>query len=429
MSSPGNDTQFNTLSAAASFDSPLWRYFLSNLAGEGVTDLSKLAADRQVETVLNAPLAMRGTVPSDDPQVWITDAGDGDPFVAEGTRLLWGLRRESETPPYYVPRGATLCQLVQDTAQQDDARTHFTGFDPWKYLMARPIVDAAGNLPGENGTSFTATQASVIIATLLKNTIVNHGHAYVDAGTAYAGTAIGTANCVLETGAGMVIDIAFQQGTTVGQAWAQITDLGVCDIVLTPVYDPFNRPNYLVELNVYAQAGSIKDEQIFAWNSPGRNLVAVDRQEDGTGRANKMLFFTGQGGKIDRPTGPTSTDAASVAKFGQYWDQQFFPGQIVAAAVQSLSDRQLALRKDGKTTVTFSPAPERSPRPWQDYNLGDRVPVWVTRQEFRKLLAEDVGGSTPTTQYQRIYGWLMNISDDALETVDPLLTSPQGFTG
>ncbi len=30
----------------------------------------------------------------------------------------------------------------------------------------------------------------------------------------------------------------------------------------------------------------------------------------------------------------------------------------------------------------------------------------------------------PVTQYQRIYGWTLNISDDALETVDPMLTSP-----
>lgn len=31
----------------------------------------------------------------------------------------------------------------------------------------------------------------------------------------------------------------------------------------------------------------------------------------------------------------------------------------------------------------------------------------------------------PPTQYQRIYGWRVNISDDALETVDPLMVSPE----
>ena len=37
------------------------------------------------------------------------------------------------------------------------------------------------------------------------------------------------------------------------------------------------------------------------------------------------------------------------------------------------------------------------------------------------------GNPSSGTQYQRIYGWRINISDDALETVDPMLTSPQGF--
>jgi len=38
-----------------------------------------------------------------------------------------------------------------------------------------------------------------------------------------------------------------------------------------------------------------------------------------------------------------------------------------------------------------------------------------------------LGNPNSSTQYQRIYGWTLNISDDALETVDPMLTSPQGF--
>lgn len=37
------------------------------------------------------------------------------------------------------------------------------------------------------------------------------------------------------------------------------------------------------------------------------------------------------------------------------------------------------------------------------------------------------GNPSQATQYQRIYGWTVNISDDALETIGPMLTSPQGF--
>lgn len=492
-----NDIQFSTESVptggGASFNSPLWRYFLTNLSGDGVVDYSKLAANRVVEIVLNGPLSMTGTVPSDNAQVWLTDDGDKDPYLAPGTRLLWGFRRESATPPYYVPRAATIVQLVEDSAEQDDARTRFTGYDPWRYLFARPVCNADGSLPGEDGISFTATQASVIIGTLLANTIINQGHCYIDAGVTYIGTGFYTGT--LETGAGMAIDINFPQGTTVGAAWQILTDMNVCDIILEPIYDPRNRPDYLCQLNVYAQAGVTRDEQIFAWNTPGRSLVGINRIRDMVQAANEIVYFTGQGGVYDRPTAPIAFDTPSAAKYGEYWAQQFFPGQSVAAAVQSLADRQLSLRKIGKETVTFKPAPGRSPRPWQDYQLGDRVPVWAGKEEFRENISganpavvtasnanswftvsgdyrtlfpagaaftalgagantgswvvasstlvggttristtvapadAGAGGNLAVTQYQRIYGWTANISDDALETIDPVLTSPGGFTG
>lgn len=416
-----NDISFDT-NDVGTFNSPLWRFFVANLAGEGLTDYSKLASDRVVEVILNGPLSITGTVPSDNPQVYIPRILNGDPYLAEGTTLMWAFRRESATPPYYVVRAAGLVQFLQDSAQEDNARTTFTASDPWRYLFSRPLCDADGHLPGRDGLTFTDTQVSEIIGTLLANTIINQGHTYIDAGATYIGTGFYTGT--LETSAGMEITVTFQQGLSVGEAWQQLTDMNVCDIVLDPIYDPHNRPDYLVQLNVYAQAGSTRDEQIFAWNMPGRSLVAIERQQDGVGRANQIIFFTGQGGVFDSPTVPIATDATSIAKYGQSWAQQFFPGQLIAAAVQSLADRQLALRKDGRETVTFKPAPERSPRPWQDYQLGDRVQVWASAEDFRQLLrpATDIGS------YQRIYGWTTNISDDALETIDPVLTSPKGFT-
>ncbi len=416
---------------------PLWRYFIADLDGFGITDYSKLASDRVVEVVLNAPLSMSGTVPSDDPQVWTpydVDTFD-DPYLNEGTRLLWGFRQENECAPYWEVRGATLVQLVQDTAAQDNARTRFQGWDPWHYLLSRPVMDAFGNVPGVNGLSFTNTQASVIIATLLRNTIDAEGHAYVDAGDGsrsgdgpqyqdYSGTAFYTGT--LETGAGMEIDINFAQGTSVGQAWQQITNMGVCDIVLEPIYDPMNRPNYLVQLNVFAQAGAQRDEAIFAWNMPGRSLVGIDRQEDGSQRANSVFFRAGQGGWWG--DGTIITDGSSLSKYGSYWAQQFFPevtGKDAISVVNFLAEQQLGLRANGRETVTFTPAPERSPRPWLDYELGDRVPVWASGSKFRKPLGTVIDGTFVETAYQRIYGWTANISDDALETIDPVLVSPE----
>lgn len=431
MSTPGNDIQFST-DSVGSHESPLWRYFVAELDGTGLTDYSKLASNRVVTPILNAPLTMTGDVPSDNAQVWLTSANDGDPFLAPGTRLMYGFRRESATAPYYVIRASTLCMLVEDSAAQDDARSKFTGYDPWKYMMSRPIVDASGNVLGSSAFSipgttyldgkvtFTAAQASVVIATLLGNTISNNGHAYIDAGVTYIGTGFWTGT--LETGAGMIDDWTFLQGTSVGQAWQQMTATGKCDIWLEPIYDPFNRPTYLVQMSVFAQMGSTQDEQIFAWNLPGRSLVGITRTIDDSVLANKVEYHFGQGG----PAAALQTDAASVAQYGEYWAQQFYPGQDEAGAL-SLAERAVDLRKDGKQTVTFKPAPERSPRPWQDYNLGDRCPVWASAQAFRQLLGEQTVGTITSTQYQRIYGWVTNISDEALETLDPVLTSPQGF--
>lgn len=419
---------------------PLWRYFLADLDGNGITDFSRLASNRVCEVVLNAPLSLSGTVPSDNTQVWLPYDGDGynDPYLAEGTRLLWGFRRESDVSPYYQPRAATLCQFVEDTAEQDDASTRFVGWDPWHYMFSRPVTDEAGTLVSDlpnKVISWTATKVSVIVCELLRNTILNHGHAFIDAGngsrsgegTQYQDWA-GTGFYLGDLSSSPEIDWSIAQGTSVGEAWQQLTDAGHCDIVLTPIYDPSDRPNYLVEMNVYVEAGDIADEVIFAWNLPSRSLVGLTRQEDGSGRANNVQFYAGQGGTSG--DGTLQTDAASVTKYGQYWAQQFFPGVTGTGgpvAVTSLAQEQLALRARGRETVTFRPAPERSPRPWLDYGLGDRVQVWASPQGFRRVLGQQTTGTLVETQYQRIYGWTANISDEALETIDPVLTSPQGF--
>lgn len=381
---------------------PLWRNFVAALDGSGITDYSKLTADRKIEVVLNAPLSAEGTVPSDNPQVWLPYDGDGydDPYLSEGSRLMWWFRKESSIPPYYTVRAATIVNLVQDDAAQDNARTRFVGHDPWTYMFSRLVRNLDGSMIGENGISWTNTKVAVIIGELLRNTIDARGHAYIDGGD---GTRVGEGSQYGNWGgteffegtleALPVIDYVIPQGTTVGQAWQALCKDGYCDIILKPIYDPINRPNYLCELNVYAQAGQTRDEAIFAWNAPGRSLTGISRLEDGSQRANQIYYEAGQGGSIG--AAPVQEDITSQNKYGKYEAQQFFPGYVantpdqVAAAIASvtgLASDALGYRKNTKTTVTFTPAPERSPRPWQDYNLGDRVPVWVKPQGFRKLL-------------------------------------------
>jgi hypothetical protein len=410
--------------AAVHFQSPFWRFVVLDLATfEILSFLDQFATNRTATYTLNQAAVATGRVPSDNPEVnlpWPTDFDD--PFVAEGVRVLYGFRREGtdDDPPVWVPRFAGLIMQLEDTAESDVAYTDFTAYDPWQYLLSRPVCNADGSLVGPNGISFTATHANVIALELLLNTINNQGDVLIDAGVAWGGTSFytGTIESCDQ------IDINFPQGTSVGDAWQQLTALDVCDIVLTPIYDPINRPRYLVEFNIYTQVGSPKDDAIFAWDRPSQSLVGITRLiEGGTQRANAVKYFAGQGGSATGgQTIALKEDAASIIKFGEYWRQQFFPNQTVAAAVEALAEAQLALSEAGRVTVTISPAPERSPQPFLDYYLGDRVPVYASSRFRAPIPAADESASDEQN-YQRIYGIPLEIGDDSIERVQQLLTA------
>lgn len=440
----GADVTFNTLATLPTRDSPLWRIVITNAwdAATGkdfvaYTTLDKLASDRVVTPMLNAPLMGEFTVPSDNPQVYIpAPLPDGDPYVSEGTRCAFWLRRESETPPYYVVRAATLIQQVEDTAEQDDARTRCVGWDPWQYLMSRPVrvpnlfpnLPTEGELLPEEGVTFLNWTVGDIALQLLTDTIDYDGQCFIDPfGGEYADATATLAKFTIP------------QGMSVGQAWAALTATGLCDIVLTPRYDPTDYTCFLANFNLYSKAGVERPSQTFAWNMPGRTLTQISRLQDGTSRANNVKMFSGQGGVSETQAqrdAPAASDAISIAKYRAYWAQQFLPGNIQPVAVNALAEFQLSLRKNGRETVTISPAPERSPRPFQDYQLGDRVPVFASGSPnvtpysfargtggFRQALgsAYNVGSGEDEVQFARIYGFPIDISDDALETVRSMI--------
>jgi hypothetical protein len=182
----------------------------------------------------------------------------------------------------------------------------------------------------------------------------------------------------------MAVSVQFPQGMTVGQAMQHLVGLGVCDIVLDPVYDPFVRPAILCDLNVYAEAGATRYSQAFAWDAPGKSIVDIDREEDGGRRANVVAASASAGG--DAGTAAAGDDTAAD-DFGVYEAHQFYPEWASDNGTMSdLAAEAVAIRAYGVQTVTFTPAPDRGPRPWQDYQPGDRVPVWATPEKFRRAL-------------------------------------------
>lgn len=384
-----------------------WRFVVADLNCATITFLDRLANGKNVTYVINQPAASSGVVPADNPEVNIVHT-DGDPFLHHNNRILFGFRREGGTPPWVI-RFAGIIMLDDDTAA-DSPTTRYTAWDPWELLNHRPLLNSAGELPGQNGLSFTNTRGNVIALDLLEWTVGAGttsvtGDAFID----YGQTGFYTPSF----DATPVISINFQQGISVGEAWTQLCDSGTIDIYLKPIYDPINRPGFTHELYLFEQMGSIRRDAIFAWDKPSRSLVGVSRQEDGSQMANVAQYYSGQGGA---PV-PTEVNVASIAKYGQYWSQQFFPGQNVAALVQLLALAQVRLRANGKRTLTFDPAPERSPIVFLDYFLGDEVPVY-TSQRLRAAQAT----------LERVHGIPVEIDDNGVETVRALLTADESVT-
>lgn len=403
-----------------------WRFIFTDLATETTTWAEGLLTNRKYTETLDQSSVIEADVFPDDKRVNLLYK-DGYPLVAQSNRLIYGFRREgaagSDGTPW-VCRAAGLLMQPEDQADADVPISHLSAWDPWQYLGARPCVDSAGNLPGTQGLQsyFLGDTGDQIVLNLLKNTIsaeasstapIGNG-TFIDAGPDWGGTAFygGTLESTPE------IVINFQQGTSVADAWTQLCNAGNLDIVLRPIYDPINRPGYTHELNIYNLAGVEQPSAIFAWDMLTRNLKNIDRLHDATpgNFFNKGLYYSGQGG-IPIPSSGPLENGDSITAFGTWWSQQFFPNQTqtvdLGSATYSLLVQSLVLAKQGKRTLTMDPIPERSPRPFIDYFIGDRVPVYAS-----KALRVTSAG------LQRVQAIPVEISDDGIENIASLLTSP-----
>lgn len=378
---------------------------------------------RQVALVLGQPTTIEASLRSNDFRVnglWT----DGFPRVAQTNRMIFCFRDEgphgSDTAQWN-PKAAGIIMGLQDEGDGDAPLTHVTAYDPRKLLEARPVTDSFGALPGPLGLSFIFLGTGDQVAlTVLANTIANEGGTYIDAGVAFGGTAFYSGT--IETT--QPINVIAQAGQSVAEIWQQLEDSGNMDIVLTPIYDPINRPGYSHEVSIYNLSGQERPAAIFGWDMLNHSAEKISRMHDATpgGFFNKVQYYAGQGAQFPIPPLGPLTNGASVAAFGSYWSQQFFPAMTntdpTGSSTFALASQALRLAKQGKRTLTITPIPERSPVPLIDYHLGDRVPVYASNR-LRNIVAG----------YQRIQGIPIQISDDGVENIGGLLCSPDWKEG
>jgi hypothetical protein len=406
------------------YQGPPWRWVVTDLDTNTITFLDHLALDATVTYGLNRGASAKISMPSANPEVNILHT-DGEPFVSEGNRLLYGFRREGGAPIWKVRFAGKILQ-VEDHGELENARTVVTAYDPWHLLYQRPMINVDGEFPDEAGFfSFDDTQVGVICRIFLNNTIINngsglndHGDLGIDMGDgplsdlepAY-GDLPGTPYWDGEYENTTAYDTFSQQGMMVGEVWDQQLENGNLDIVMTPIYDPVNRPGYMVDLSIFEIAGSQRDDAVFAWDKPSRNLIGINSLKDGTKRANTIRYYYGEGGPPSGGGIPLSY-GPSITKYGETWHQQFYPGRI-EEVVNALATLQLFLMEDGIKTVHVTPTPERMPFLFTEFWLGDTVPVYASSN-----LRQTIAG------YQRIYGVVLSIDENSYEQVPQLLVSP-----
>lgn len=475
----------------------LWRWVITDLNGIILTLLDNLATNRSVTRNLVAPSEMSGTVPSDNPEINILSGFDGDPFLSEGNRLLFGFRKENpdegEYPDFLSPwviRASGLITTVQEATQQDDATTTFTAYDPKQYLYQLPVLKStlaqtkagdfftvdgyAGNamqfLPAEGAFYPKGMKANEILIDVLLTALIA-----VDAQATNLGITVpaGVLNAFMNLSDGIIEDCPtfddrypIQQGWSVGQVFEDIQGTGVCDIVMQPLWDPINWPGILATLNIYdgatgacshrirdesgyyidlpahgpADLNGFNDSAVFAWDRFGHSLSAIQRLLDGSQRANQIMGFVNGTPVYDGTVGSKAPliDVESTEKFGPYISQQFltnFPsGKAGKAAGLGLFKDQLILRRDHKTTITVNPAPESSPEPFIDYDLGDRVPMYAGKDAYgisplqppysNSFLVDSNQFRQELLGYSRIVGVPIDIDDNGVETVRELILGP-----
>lgn len=372
-----------------------------------------LLTNRQIALALGTSTSIEADVWPDDirvNEVW----DDGYPRVAQTKRMVWAFRREGGTPPW-VCRAAGMLMSPSDDGGPDVPLTHFVAYDPRTYLAARPAMASDGSLPSPEGGFLLVDTGDQIALAMLNNTIVNEGSVFIDAGVAYGGTSF-YAGTIETTD---MVAVTISAGQSVADIWDQLEQAGNCDLILTPIYDPINRPGYTHELSIYSLAGDDHPEVVMGWDVLNRCLNRVQRVHDGTPGAffDKVQAYAGQGG-VPVPTSGPLTNSAAVTAFGSWWLMQFFPAMLssdpTAAAVLALAGQALQLAKQGRRTLTLELVTELAPRVFNAYNLGDRVNIHATNR-----LRAAIDG------LQRVQAIPIDIPDDGVgEKIAALLTSP-----
>jgi hypothetical protein len=404
------------------FNDMPWRVFVTTRAGAVITDLEHRGTDRQFLFTLNGPAYHTGQAAADDVNLNRPyPSADSPANLTNNRRLCYAVRRELHADPPYVCRFGGIFQSLEDQGA-DAPTTRYVAYDPWQLLMSRPARHKdTGALLNEKGCTYpTGTRASYIALDQLEWSELNDGESHID----YL-----TNPYIIDDTTPLPAPFEINQTDSVGQVWQNLCDTGTIDIRLDPIYDPMSRPGKLAELRIAQFIGTTRFSIVMGWDRFPYSVVEVNRTIEGM--ANSIRFLAGAAAHA-----VPQTDATSITANGKYWLQQGVGGQMHQKKADLLALGELMIRRNGQRTITYTPISDRivDARPFFDYDLGDYLPLWASRNlreplevDYAAYLADpDFPGAAG---YQRVYGIPITLDDNGVERVEGLITSQDSPVG
>lgn len=383
-----------------------WRFVLCDLNGFPISVISQVMLNTTMTFLLNRPSSLTFQVPSDDIHFNTIYTSDGwnDPFLACGDRVIKGYRKTSLDTDWTL-RYVGRVWSIQDTGDGNSVNTTVTCYDSLQELSARIVRDHSG---GFHKTVYFKNQK---YGTAIKHMIDRANN-------------FGARPTTIRTDGYWdpsinVTDLAYNQAKILASI-ITICDTAQMDLAVT--YLDANRtgttpsfPGKHMKLGAWKQVGSLNNSvAIFGYAAPPRNTASFTRTQDMATFANDVTMYGASNkGKLSH-----SVDSGSgLDKYGAFEDVIVESSIHTQKLLDDLTTEILALRKKPREIINFVPLPELAPLPWDDWNLGDTITVYIGGNSANPLTREARIGK------QRVYGYTIGIEENYSEHVTAMILS------
>jgi hypothetical protein len=365
---------------------------LADLQGNVISNLTSVAFARTFAYGLFRPASCSFVVPADDTTVGGLHT-DGFPRLDAGRRTIRAYRLEDQADgtQEYVLRFNGYVWQIEDGGDIDHSFSAVTCFDPLQLASKRFLgLEANDDITEHEYASQPVTDTARDLIDLV-NAV---GETGIDSGGTETGSAASQA---------YVAAPDQQLGPALGELAAGYTTY---EYELTPIDDTLGK---LVRFDTYApQKGATRVNAPLGYLAPPNNVAVLSRMVDMEQYANVLWGQASSEEGSEDEADAVKTYAPGIASYRRHEVSVDF-GEVDDTALDRLATNELVRARGARERFVVTPLAGKGPMPWDDFNLGDRLPLYVGAS-FR-------GGFS---DYVRVAGFELAVDDDGVESVTSL---------